>query len=157
MDYDKSDGSAIDYWENFPDFPKPTGLTFTTRDGRRALDYCTIEGYPITFQLEEGRVTQNREDGVLDILITKGIGRGLTITHGHVNPDIDPLSPGDQILEVGTIVHFGDLIAYTGRRGIPPGSDAATQTGLLGPDGYILEQELLLIGLDGQPNILYDK
>lgn len=108
--------------------------------------------------MEEGMVTQNRiNDGVLDILITKGVGKGLTLTHGHVNPDIDPQTPGIQLLEVGTIVLPGDLIAYTGRSGIPAGSDASTQNGLLDDKGYIPSQELMLIGEDCQPNILYEK
>jgi hypothetical protein len=157
MDYDNSAGNAVNYWEAYPEFPLPKGLTFSTRDGRRALDLCTNDGFPIKYQLEEGRITQNREDGVLDILITKGIGMGLTLTHGHVNPDVDPNQPGDQILEVGTIVHFGDIIAFTGRRGISSGSDSSLQVGLLDRNGYIPEQELMLIGSDGQPNILYDE
>lgn len=157
MDYDPSSGKGLNYWEKYQTIPIPEGLSYTTRDGRRALDYCTKVGFPITWQLEEGQVTQNRDDGVLDILITKGIGKGLTITFGHINPDLDSTKDGDQKLEVGSIIHFGDLIAYTGRRGIPVGSDSSTQTGVIGTHGYLPQQELMLIGPDGQPNILYDK
>jgi len=160
MDYDPEQGAIVDFWQAHPEIPEPVGFTYSSRDDRRALDYCTFMGLPVTFEMQEGKVTQNRtQDGVIDILITKGPGAGLIMTHGHINPDTRPDTPGVQFLPVGTVVRRGDVLAYTDRFGVRPGSDPSTQTGLLRSDGsgYVPEQEMMLIGPDGQPNILYNR
>jgi hypothetical protein len=158
MDYDPVEGVAKSYWDVHPEVPEPEGFTYRSHDGHRILDFCTYVGYPITFLMEEGRVIEDRfEEGIISILITEGVGCDLVLTAQHVNLDIDPSSPGVQYLENGTIVHQGDLIAYTDRFGILPGSDSATAVGVCTEHGcYHSDQEMMLIGPDGQPNILYE-
>lgn len=157
MDHDSRDGIALDFWQAHPEVPEPEGFRHRTRDGRRILDYCTHTGYPITFLMEEGRVTADRvSDGIISIRISRGPGLGLTLTVQHVSLDIDPSTPGVQYLQVGSIVHRGDLVAHTDRVGIGPGSDSSTAVGVFGHSGYHPDQEMMLIGPDGQPNILYE-
>jgi hypothetical protein len=123
------------------------------------MDVCTIPGYPITFEQEAGRVTNTRPaDGVMAILITKGKGVGFELIFGHVDMDLDPATPGIQYLTKGTAVRTGDLIAYTGTSGIgQPEPGTPTNIGLIKDeeDDYYAHQEMMYIGLDGVPNILW--
>ena len=145
MDYDKRSGYSQHYWQKFPEIPLPHGYTFLTDDGRRALDYCTKIGFPIIFQMEEGRVTQVRSDrGVLDILITKGDGIGLYITYGHIDHDRDPKTPEIESLKVGDIVKFGDIIGYTGIGGKAPGEDTSTQVGIFNEINWLRFQRMMI-------------
>ena len=159
VDYDLSK-NWLDFWGKHPDFPEPTGFTHRSRDGRIALDYCTHIGFPISWALEvDGIVDETRPDeGIAVIRISAGPLKGFGLVLGHVSLDINLENQGMQNLIVGTIVHYGDIVAYTDRYGIASGSDSSTQTGLLQPNGgYHPQQEMMLIGNDGQPNILYDK
>ena len=102
--------------------------------------------------MEEGKVTESRP-GVLTILITKGMGYGyqLTIQHCSIQEGIT----------VGKIVKYGDPIAITARELNPPLSvttASPTAIGVFGKEsGYDPDQEMMTIGFDGQPNILYEK
>jgi hypothetical protein len=163
MDYNPEEGITLNFWDAHPEIPKPQGYTYNTRDGRRNMDICTLPWHPIRFAMEEGRVTQNRHDdgvldmvdGVLDILITRGPGTGLIITYGHINPDVDPSVHGLQYLLVGSVVHSGDIIGYTQMD--PGGSPwSILNFGVIDRDlnDYHPDQEMMYIGLDGQPNLL---
>lgn len=159
VDYDSSEG-RLDFWGEHPDFPEPSGFTHRSKNGRIALDYCTHIGFPITWAMDvDGIVDETRPDeGIAVIRISEGPLKGFGLVLGHVSLDINLENQGMQNLVVGTIVHNGDIIAYTDRYGIPSGSDSSTQTGLLQPNGgYHSQQEMMLIGNDGQPNILYDE
>jgi hypothetical protein len=59
-------------------------------------------------------------------------------------------------LAPGSIVQHGDTIGYTDRIGIPESrSSIVTTVSVLERDEYHPDQELMLIGSDGQPNIMY--
>jgi hypothetical protein len=102
--------------------------------------------------MEQGRVTESRP-GVLNILITKGYGTGLKLTVQHC-----VVAEG---IAVGSVVKYGDTIAHTARELMPPITEtdaSVTAVGVFGRTGsYHPDQEMMIIGLDGQPNILYEK
>jgi len=156
MDYDPGPG-ALDFWEAHPGIAQPEGWTHRTRDGRVSPDYCTDVGFAISFLQARGMVESARpNDGVMTVLITEGDGAGLLLVFGHVDMDLDRDTPGMQHLTVGSVVRQGDIIAYTGRAGIPPEVDPATNFGIIIPNmGYHPDQEMMLFGPDGQPNILW--
>lgn len=155
LDHDPGPG-ALDYWEAHPEIAEPDDWTHRTRDGRRSPDYCTDVGYRITFLQTQGIVEGARpNDGVMTVLTTEGTGTGLLLVFGHVDMDVDRDTPGMQHLTVGSVVRQGDVIAYTGRAGIPPEVDPSTNFGIIIPNmGYHPDQEMMLFGPDGQPNIL---
>jgi len=151
MDHDSTDGSALSFWDKYPDIPKPQ-YSHRTKDGRRILDICTHVDYEIWWAMEEGKVTESRP-GVLTILITTGYGAGLRLTIQHC-----AIAEG---IAVGSVVKYGDTIAWTARELMPPitQTDASpTAVGVFGRTGsYHPDQEMMIIGLDGEPNILYEK
>ena len=150
MDHDPAEGSALSFWDKHPNIPKPPHNQ-GTKDGRRILDVCTHVGYDIWWAMKKGKVTGARP-GVLTILITKGHGEGLELTIQHCT-----LAEG---IAIGSIVKYGDTGAYTARELMPPitVTDASvTAVGVFGRTGdYHPDQEMMLIGFDGQPNILYE-
>ncbi len=102
--------------------------------------------------MEEGKVTESRP-GVLTILITKGNGAGFALTIQHCT-----IADG---ISIDKIVKHGDIIAHTARELMPPISEtnaSPTAVGVFDRSGsYHPDQEMMLIGFDGQPNIAYEK
>lgn len=151
MDHDLSDNSALSFWDKYPEFPKPES-SYRTKDGRRILDVCTHVGREIWWAMDEGEVTEARP-GILVILIKQGYGVGLSLTVQHC-----VIAEG---ITVGSIVRYGDTIAYTARELMPPVTETDASPTAIGlfkkGGGYHSDQEMMLIGPDGQPNIVYYK
>lgn len=151
VDYDSAQGRAISFWEEHPDFPQP-GYSFGTKDDRRILDICTFVDYEVWWAMEEGRVTESRP-GILTILITEGAGKDLELTIQHCS-----IAKG---ISVGKVVTYGDTVALTARELMPPISETDSSVTAVGifarSGGYHPDQEMMLIGYDGQPNISYEK
>lgn len=93
-------------------------------------------------------MTESRP-GVLTILITTGYGAGLRLTIQHC-----AIAEG---IAVGSVVKYGDTIAWTARELMPPitQTDASpTAVGVFGRTGsYHPDQEMMIIGLDGEYSI----
>jgi len=156
VDYDPNEGQVLNFWEAHPEIPPPEGLTYNTNDGLGLLNYCSHPGFPLTFVMKEGQVVEVLPDeGVINIQILKGVGAGFTLTLQQVDVDINPRKQGVQSLSEGQIVKDGDVIAYSNPAGRAPGRGPSTAIGILSADGYHPDQEMMLIGPDGQPNILY--
>jgi len=135
------------FWQFFPDIPKPNGEGYGTCYGHRILDICTDDGYEINWVMGPGRIVEARP-GVLTVLITEGTGQGLKLTIQHARTA--------EGLDVGSIVNNGDIIAYTARElNSNPNDASVTAIGVLGDSGYRPGQEMMLIGPDGVPNIMY--
>ena len=102
--------------------------------------------------MKEGIVTQHKT-GVLTIRITEGYGVGLSLTVQHC-----AIAEG---MSIGRIVRYGDTIALTARELMPPTTEtdaSPTAVGVFDRTGsYHPDQEMMIIGFDGQPNIVYEK
>ncbi len=157
MDHDPREGYARTFWQANPGIPGP-GYTYRTRDKRRNLDVCIKPGYPIVFQMDEGRITQNRYydlekgDVVIDIYITEGPGYGLQLSYVHINADTNPDTSEIEYLPVGTIVKRGDIIGYTTSLQVRP--ETLLNLGIMRGITYLPDQEMMLIGPDGQLNFI---
>jgi hypothetical protein len=156
VDYAPEAGEVMNFWEAHPDVPPPERFTYSASDGHELLDYCTHPGHPITFMMERGQVVEAApEDEVLTIEITRGAAQGVLLTVRRIDLDTDPRRQGVQGLAVGETVSRGDVIAHTNATGRAPGSGPSTAVGILSEEGYDPRQEMMLIGPDGEPNILF--
>ncbi len=158
-DYDRREGYTKTFWQQFPEIPGP-GYRYRTRDQRRNMDLCIWPGNPIIFQMDEGIITDNRylardrSGVVLMIEITKGEGEGYELLYAHINSDTDPSTDEIEYLPVGTIVHRGDLIAFTDKLYDRP--EAVLNLGICRNQrcNLLSSQEMMLIGPDGQLNLI---
>ena len=161
MDHDKREGYTKNFWENYPGIPGP-GYRYRTRDQRRAIDVCVWPGKPIIFQMDEGEILENRGSTdnrysdrygatVLQVLITKGEGRGEIIMYSHYHQDLDPSTPEKEYLKEGTIIRRGDLLGYTAQW---RHAWSVLMVGMFRANNYHPLQEMMLIGPDGQLNLI---
>ncbi len=160
-DYDKREGYTKNFWENYSGIPGP-GYRYRTRDQRRAMDVCVWPGKPIIFQMDEGKILENRGSTdnrysdrygatVLQVLITKGEGRWEIIMYSHYHQDLDPSTPEIEYLKEGTIVRRGDLLGYTAQW---RHAWSVLMVGMFRANNYHPLQEMMLIGTDGQLNLI---
>jgi len=155
QDHDPEEGKVASYYDIHPNVPRPS-LPYRSRDQRRNLDLCAWPDKPIVFQMDEARITQLRQDGpqnwTMDFRITSGPGKGLGLTYGHINPDLDIATETLETLHVGDKVSRGTMIGHTGRLHDRP--DTPLNFGILDSHGYLSNQEDMYIGSDGFPNLI---
>ena len=166
-------GEEIDFWDNYPDYEKPqisgTQVLYGTRDWRGNMDVCIYPGRPIIAQ-HHGIIKENRtylftpedQECIITIDLAPDGMQGLELVLAHFNPDVDPETDGIQALESGTIISPGDIIGYT-HQYVHNGEirNPVFNIGLFNAKsnkktnfGYWADQDLILIGLDGQINLI---
>ena len=172
MNYGET-GEEISFWDNYPDFPKPevsgANVVYGTRDWRGNMDICVYPERPIIVQ-HEGVVKENRinlftdedQECLISIQFTSKELQGYELIIAHFNPDTEPTMEGMQYIAPGTKIFPGDIIGYTHQYNY--GGEIRNPVLNIGlfnnnsPEttnfGYWKDQDLSLIGKDGQINLI---
>lgn len=167
------EGEEISFWDHYPDIPKPeilgSSVIYGTRDWRGNMDICVFPERPIISQ-HEGIVLENRinlftdedQECLISIRLTSEEFQGYELIIAHFNPDIDTTTDGIQYITPGTVLSPGDIIGYTHQYNKAGETrNPVLNVGLFNHNssdttnfGYWKDQDLSLIGKDGQINLI---
>jgi len=144
QDHDRGASGYETFWDHYG-ITKPPGYQVRSKDGRRLLDVCTKFGYGIWWAMGDGKVVE-KKSGVISIQIISGEAQGNVVTIQHAKSQVS----------LNSIVKFGDPIGTVDVLPKKPNSPAVvTAIGVLKNNEYAHQQELMLIGIDGFPNLVY--